>query len=257
MTYRRAAGELIIVSLPGPPARFSRSEMEVEKMSTHRRRSAPRLILAAALSLGLAGTTTLALQAAPAIARAHAAGKKKPKKKTPAKGFSVKVKSGTVTLAFSSTAWSRISGGSSVVGTQTTPKAPATSTGTGTFTFPIAGGTLNSATGHGTVSASGAITIESHLSIGGLFESSSSATAEAPAVTLGTSSFIFFNSSNFTPSRVSLLTLSLSHVKAIGSKTAVTLNKIPASLTAAGVQFFGSSFKTGETIATVTIAAKG
>jgi hypothetical protein len=46
-------------------------------------------------------------------------------------------------------------------------------------------------------------------------------------------------------------------VRALGSRHAVTLNKIPANLTAAGAQFFGSSFKAGQRIATVTIQAKG
>ena len=125
------------------------------------------------------------------------------------------------------------------------------------FSFPITGGTLNSASGQGTVASSGGFTISHHLSVGGLFESSSTVTAESPTASLGKSSSLILNSANFTPPRVPLFQLSTAHVKVIGSKSAVTLNQIPATLTPAGLQFFGSTFKAGVTVATVTIIAKG
>ena len=65
------------------------------------------------------------------------------------------------------------------------------------------------------------------------------------------------SSANFSPSKVALFKLATGHVKALGGRHSVTLNKIPASLTPAGLQFFGSIFKAGVTVATVTIAAKG
>jgi len=213
---------------------------------------ARHLALASLCALPVASTAAMALTAAPAAARAHVAAKRKK-----SKGFTVKLKSGTLTIAFSSAAWSSLSGGSAVVGTATTPTAPATSTPTGSFSFPISGGTLNSASGKGTVSAKGGFTIARHLSVGGLFESNSSVSAENPSASLNTSPTMALTSANFKPSTIALFKLSTTHVKAIGSKHAVTLNRIPASLTPAGLQFFGGTFKAGETVATVTIAAKG
>jgi hypothetical protein len=211
---------------------------------------ARRMALASLLALSFAATATMAVTAAPAAARAQAAKKK-------SKGFTVKLKGGTLTIAFTSAAWSSLSGGSADVGTATTPTAPATSTPTGSFSFPISGGTLNSLTGKGSVSAKGGFTIDRHLSLPGLFESSSSASAENPSASLGSSPSLVLSSANFTPSSVALFKLATTHVKALGNKHGVTLNKIPASLTPAGLQFFGDTFKAGETVATITIAAKG
>ncbi len=209
-----------------------------------------RVALAAALTLPLASSAALLIDAAPATARAQIAAKKK-------RGVAVKLKSGTLTIAFSTTSWSKISGGSPTVGITTTATEPATASSTGTFTFPISGGTLNSVSGRGTVASKGGFTISSHLSIAGFFESSSSASASNPSASLGSSSTLVLTSSNFTPSNVALFKLSTTHVKTVGSRHAVSLSKIPASLTPAGLQFFGSSFKAGETVATVSIAGKG
>lgn len=207
--------------------------------------------IALATALLLPSSAALLIEASPAAARAHVAARKK------SKGFSVKLKSGTLTIAFTTASWSKISGGNPTVGVTTTPTEPATSTPTGTFTFPISSGTLNSLTGRGLVGAKGGLTISSHLSIGGLFESSSTASASLPFATLGASSTLTLSSANFRPSAVAMFKLATTHVKAVGSRHAVTLSKIPASLTPAGLQFFGSSFKAGETVATVSIAAKG
>jgi hypothetical protein len=212
---------------------------------------AGRIALAAALALPLASSAAMVLDASPAAARAHVAAKKKHK------GFAVKLKSGTLTIAFTSAAWSSLSGGSATVGTTTTPTPPATSTPAGSFSFPISGGTLNSVSGRGSVSSKGGFTIARHLSIAGFFESSSSASASNPSAALGSSASLVLTSANFTPPNVALFKLTTTRVKASGSKHAVSLSKIPASLTPAGLQFFGSTFKAGETVATVSIAAKG
>jgi Htaa len=224
--------------------------MEVLKMPTPNFALPGRIALAAALSLPLASSAAMVVDASPAAARAHVAAKKK------SKGVAVKLKSGTLAIVFTPSSWSRISGGSPTVGTTTTAIAPATGTATGGFSFPISGGTLNSVSGRGSVSSKGGFTIASHLSIAGFFESSSSASASNPSASLGSSATLILTSSNFTPPNVPLFKLATTHVKAIGSKHAVTLNKIPASLTPAGLQFFGSSFKAGETVATVSIAGK-
>jgi hypothetical protein len=174
------------------------------------------------------------------------------------KGFTVKAKSGTMTLTFSSQAWTRINSSTgSTVGTATTPVAPATASSTGVFTFPITHGSLNSASGRGTVNAQGGLMIESHLSLGGFFNSSSSASASSAVVSLGATSKVTMTSANFTPPSVPMLALNLGKGKRTGSRHAVSLSKIPATLTAPGAQFFGSSFHAGEQIATVTIQIKG
>jgi len=204
--------------------------------------------LAAILSLSI---LAVGAEATAAATIAHQSAKK-------SKGFTVKAKSGTMTLTFSSQAWTRINGSTgSTVGTATTPVAPATANATGAFTFPITHGSLNSASGRGTVNAQGGLMIESHLSLGGFFNSSSSASASSPVVSLGTTSKVTMTSANFTPPSVPMLALNLSKGKRTGSRHAVSLSKIPATLTAPGAQFFGSSFRAGEQIATVTIQIKG
>ncbi len=174
-----------------------------------------------------------------------------------AKGFTVKAKSGTITLSFSAEALKTIDSGSSTVGTITTPIAPATDAVPGTFVFPISHGTLNSASGKGSVSAHGGLQIESHLKLSGLLESTTSASASNPSAVIGGSSTLSLTSPNFTPSTVALFTLGTAHPKVSGSRHAVTVSRVPAHLTAAGAQFFGGSFKAGQQIATLTIQAKG
>jgi hypothetical protein len=172
------------------------------------------------------------------------------------KGFTVKVKSGTLTLTFTAETLKSIDSGSPTVGTVTTPVAPATAA-SGVFSFPIDKGSLNSLTGHGTFAAQGGFTIESHLSLGGLFESSSSASAANPAATLGRSSTMTLTSANFSPSTVPVFTLGLTHAKVAGNRHQVSITKLPVALTAIGAQFFGSAFKAGEQVATATVLAKG
>lgn len=213
-----------------------------------------RAVTLTALGLLSVSATAMTVEAAPVAARAQVAKKKRKKKHA---SFTVKVTGGTMTLAFTAPAWAVIDGGSPTVGTVTSAVAPATATGTGTFTLPIGHGSLNSATGRGTVDATGGLAIESHVSLAGLFESSSSATASNPVALLSSSSQLSLTSANFNPSTVPMFALNIAHVKVVGSRHSVTLSAIPATLTAPGVEFFGSSFQAGEQIATVTIAAKG
>ena len=60
---------------------------------------ARRVALASLCALPVASTAAMALTAAPAAARAHVAAKKKK-----SKGFTVKLKSGTLTITFTSAA---------------------------------------------------------------------------------------------------------------------------------------------------------
>jgi Htaa protein len=227
------------------------------------RRLSLRMSVAATILALLLGCAALVSAPVAGAAAKHPAahkkttknGKGKSKGKKP-KGHTIKVKSGSVTLTFSSSAWSRINTSTgSAVGKSTTPVSPATATSTGAFTFPVGGGSINSSTGHGTVDATGGITIESRLSVSGLFSSSSSATATSPTAMLGKSANLTFTSSSFTPPTVALLELVTRGVKVASTSRSVTLSNVKATLTAAGAQFFGSSFKTGEQIGTVTIQA--
>lgn len=221
-------------------------------MPKQSRSRARRAILAATLAPALAAPAVMLAGAVPAAARATAASAKKHR------GVPVKVKSGTLTLTFTATAWSSLSGGSATVGTETIAVTPATVSTTGSFTFPISGGTLNSVTGKGTVRATGGFTISRHLSIAGLFESSSEDSASNPTAVVAATSTLELTSQNFTPpSNVPVIKLNMAHVKVIAGKHSVTISRIPASLTKLGLEFFGGSFKEGETVATVTVAAKG
>lgn len=216
----------------------------------------------AIVSLSVGAVVAGAMPSAGASAKhrkAHHKKKHKNKGKKPgATGSTIKVKGGSVTLTFTSQAWSKLS--SSVGNTfsrTTTPIAPATATSSGAFTFPLTSGSLNSATGRGSVSASGGLTVASSTNVAGLFGSSSSATANSPVLAIGATSTLTMTSENFTPPTVPLLDLSTSAIKPHGSGAAITLSNIPATLTAPGQQFFGSSFHAGEEIATVTIQATG
>jgi hypothetical protein len=202
---------------------------------------------------GAAARVALALlSAALLLAPETATAAKRPK------GFTMKVSSGTLALTLSAATWSAInSGARSTVGTTTTVLAPARSEGGSTLTFPITRGTINSITGHGLLSARGGLKIESRLSMPGLFASSSSASAGSPVLSLGSSSKLMLTSPNFTPSTIPLFTLSTAHLRAIGSRHALSLKAIPASLTASGAQFFGGSFKAGQPIGSVTVQVKG
>jgi hypothetical protein len=214
------------------------------------------------VSLSVGALAAGARTSAGAAAKHKAPHKKKHKKhkkgKKPSAGTTIKVKGGSVTLTFTAQAWSKLSSSvGSTFSRTTTPVAPATATSSGAFTFPLTSGSLNSSTGRGSVSASGGLTVASSTNVAGLFGSSSSATANNPVLAIAATSTVTVTSENFTPPTVPLLDLSTSAVKPHTSGTAITLSNIPATLTAPGQQFFGSSFHTGEEIGTVTIQATG
>jgi hypothetical protein len=210
-----------------------------------RARRALTSVLLATLTIAAAGS---AVSAAAASAAAH-----KPK------AYTVKATSGTLTITWSSKVWSSLNSSlGSTIGTKTTAVAPAAETASGVITFPITHGSLNSATGRGTLDANGGISTESHLDVGGLFESSSSASVSSPVITIASASKVTITSSNFTPpTGVTLFTLNTAHVKAVGSKHSVTLSKIPTEITALGVDAFGSGLQANEVIGTATIQIKG
>lgn len=172
------------------------------------------------------------------------------------KGYTVKAASGTLAITFTPTIWASLnSSEGKALGKSATALTPATATPAGVLTFPITHGSLNSATGRGKVSARGGLMLESHINLG-IFESSSSASAAEPVVSIGATSTITMTSANFTPPSVPLITLRTAHVKAVGGRHAVSLSKIPATLTQAGAEFFGSAFTVGEQIGTATVVIR-
>jgi len=199
--------------------------------------------------------TALAAAALCVCVAAVPAGAAKKKPKT----FTVKARSGTMTLTFTPAAWAALNsstGGS--VGENAAALAPATLTAPGVVSFPIARGSLNSRTGTGSVSATGALNIESHLSFAGLFTTSSNATANNPIASFGAASNVTFSSPNFIPTKgLSLFRLNTFHMKVAGGRHSVSLTKIPAKLTTAGARFFSVGFSAGQQIGAITVQIKG
>jgi hypothetical protein len=175
------------------------------------------------------------------------------------KGVPIRIKSGTVTITFSSKAWSTLDSLSTTLGERTSAIAPAKETAPGSFVLPISNGTLNSVTAQGTLGAKGGLRTEDHVALpGGLLESTSSATATGPAISIAASGAkLSMRSPNADPPLLSIFKLSLGHAKVLSTSHSVTVSKIGALVTAAGAPFFLSgSIKAGQEIATVTIRAK-
>src|SRR5208282_1465831 len=111
--------------------------------------------------------------------------------KPTAQGHAITITGGSLKLTFTAAAWAKLdhSVGSTFTDT-TTPVEPATASSSGTFTFPLTGGSLNSATGYGDLMASGGIKVTSTTSLGLFGSSGSSATATSPVVAIGSSSTV-------------------------------------------------------------------
>jgi hypothetical protein len=177
-----------------------------------------------------------------------------------ARRHTLTVARGSMTLAFTSSAWSRLSGsagGTAGSDTSAVPIAPATESAS-TFTFPISGGSLSTASGRGTVTASGGISVASS-GTNSFFTSSASASASNPVAVLGVRSRLTVTSESFSPPTVVLLRLGNGVVKSSSRRRAMTISDIPATVTTASQQLFGiaGSFSVGEQIGTVTIRASG
>ena len=175
------------------------------------------------------------------------------------KAYTVKATSGALTITFTAPVWASLNSSTgTTVGKSAAAVTPATATSAGALSFPVTGGSLNSVSGRGSVSAAGGLAIESHLSFGGLFTSSSSSSVSDPVASFGATSKITFSSPNLIPSTgVSLLRLNTFHMKVAGGRHAVSLTRIPAKLTAAGALFLGPGFAAGEQVGSVTIQIKG
>jgi hypothetical protein len=232
------------------------------------RRSARSHLALALLAVALctpapaAATTAAGRSAQTAAERRHRGEQTRRKKgRRGRKRLAIAVKRGSMTLTFTSGAWSKLSAGSAggplSPQTSTTPIAPATASAN-VFTFPITGGSLNSRSGQGTVTASGGVSIAS----GGTnpyFASSTSGSVNNPVVAIGALSTVTVTSEDFSPPSVTLLGLGTSHLKPSAHGDAITISGIPATVALAGQQFFGiaGAFNVGEALGTLAIHATG
>ncbi|HEY5287887.1 MAG TPA: hypothetical protein VIJ50_12345 [Solirubrobacteraceae bacterium] len=217
------------------------------------------VLVSAGSLLALYAATALSapnLSAAPAHVSKKAKKHKKVKKKKAAKKVAnVKIIAGNETLAFNAQA------------TQALEKAkvslaavgPASGALTSGVVFPLSGGTLNPATGFGSLSGTGALTFSTSFSVPGLFSSGSEATISEPSLNLGSSSTLSFTSQQASPPIFPFATVSLKGVHPTVSGARIALASLPVALDATGVQFLGEfaggAFTTGEVVGTLTVQA--
>lgn len=236
-----------------------------------------RLALAALLgALTMLGAGTVLAAAAQAAAPAHQAssktkgkgkkhkskgkkskskGKKKntqPAKKAP----SVTLTGGTATISLSSSAASSLEK-AKVTLTVTAPTTLPTAT---QVSLPVTGGTLTPSTGEGTVDLGGGFTFLGPLVNLVFFTSQSAVSLQSPVVIkLGSASSSNL-SANVGEPPLDAPFFTLKPVKATSSSSTVTLSGIGASLDSAAAEvmtkaFSGATFTTGESFASITIAA--
>jgi hypothetical protein len=216
-----------------------------------------RTVLVSAVALlALCAASTLSVPSALA-ASAHLSKKAKKhkkglKKKTAKKVVSVKVTAGTETLSFSTQATQALEKADvSVVAV-----SPATGMLASGFVFPLAGGTLNPATGFGSLTTTGGLTFSTSVGVPE-FSLGREATISGPLLGLGSSSALSFTSQQATPPKFSFASVALKAVHPLVDGSAITLTNLRASLTAAGAQFLNEfasgAFASGEAVGSVTV----
>ena len=215
------------------------------------------LLVSIASLLALTVSATLSVPVAGAFT-AHVAKKskkhKKAKKKHAAKNVSsVKITAGTETLTFNTTAAQALEKAKVAM----TVVSPATGSLSAGFVFELTGGTLNPATGLGSVSAGGGITFATSFSVPGLFSSESNSTVSEPALALNSTPTLSVTSQQVTPPTFPFETVSLKGVRPVSHGGTITLSDLPASLTSTGAQFLNQfasgSFTTGEAVGAVSV----
>jgi hypothetical protein len=207
------------------------------------------------LALGASATLSAPIAAA---APAHASKKSKKykkgkRKKAVKKVASRKVTGGTETLTFNTQAAQALEKAKVSVAA-VSPASGALATG---FVFPLSGGTLNPATGIGSLSATGGIAFSTSFSVPGLFSSGSEATISEPSLTLGSTSTLSFTSQQVSPPTFPFATIGLKGAHPVVNGAAITIANLPVSLTSTGVQFLSGfaagAFTAGESVGTVTV----
>jgi hypothetical protein len=178
--------------------------------------------------------------------------KKAAKKKAHKKVASVKVAAGTETLLFNTqTAQALEKANVSIA-----PVSPATGVLPSGFVFPLAGGSLNPATGYGSLTTTGGLTFSTSVGVPG-FSLGREATISEPILGLGSSSTLSFTSQQATPPKFSFASVGLKAAHPFVYGSAITLANLRISLTATGARFLnefaGSSFTGGEVVGSLTV----
>lgn len=214
------------------------------------------LFSAVSLLLALGVTTTLSAPIA-AASPSHASKKAKKhkktgKKKAAKKVASVKVTTGTETFVLSTQVVQALEKANVSVAAV----SPATGVLASGFVFPLAGGSLNPATGFGTLTTTGGLTLSTSVGAPG-FSFGREATISEPFLGLGSTSTLSFTSLQATPPKFSFASVALKAVHPFVYGSAITLTNLRASLTVAGAQFLNEfadgAFASGEAIGSVNV----
>ncbi|HTB49847.1 MAG TPA: hypothetical protein VK701_02635 [Solirubrobacteraceae bacterium] len=215
-----------------------------------------QVALVSTISLLAFGAST-ALSVPTAAAAPAQAGKKTKKhrtrKKTVKKVASVKIAAGTETLMFDTRAVQALEKAKVSV----TVVSPATGGLASGFVFPLSGGKLNPASGLGSITATGGITLATSFSVPGLFSSESNSTISEPSLVLNSAPTLSFTSQQVSPPTFAFAGVRLKGVHPVVHGAAMTLANLSLSLSSAGVQFLSQfasgAFSAGEAVGTVTV----
>jgi hypothetical protein len=203
--------------------------------------------LAASTALSASMTTTM-----PTHSGKKAKKYKKEKEKVN-RVLHVKVTAGTETIRFNPWAIHALEKAK----VSTTPVSPATGGLSSGFVFPLVGGTLNTGTGFGSVSTTGGVTFATSFSVPGLFLSETNSTVSSPALALKSTPMLSFTSEQATPPTFPFERVSLKGERPVSHAGAITLKRLPASLTPTGAQFLNQfaagAFTANESVGTVTV----
>ncbi|HTA96187.1 MAG TPA: hypothetical protein VK730_00915 [Solirubrobacteraceae bacterium] len=206
------------------------------------------------LTLCAASTVSVpsALAASAHLSKKAKKHKKGGKKKAAKKVASVRVMAGTETLLFSTQAVQALEKADVSVAAV----SPATGVLASGFVFSLAGGTLNPATGFGSLTTTGGLTFSRSVGPPG-FSLGSEATISEALLGLGSASMLSFTSQQATPPKFSFASVALKAVHPFVDGSAITLTNLRASLTATGAQFLnefaGAVFTSGEAVGSVTV----
>jgi hypothetical protein len=216
-----------------------------------------QIMLFSAVSLLALGVTTILSAPIAAATPAHVSKKAKKhkkarKKEARKKVASVKVTAGAETFVLSTQVVQALEKANVSVAAV----SPATGELASGFVFPLAGGSLNPATGFGALTTSGGLTFSTSVGAPG-FSFGREATISEPFLGLGSTSTLSFTSPQATPPKFSFASVALKAVHPFVYGSAITLTNLRASLTSTGAQFLnefaGGAFTSGEAIGSVNV----
>ena len=178
--------------------------------------------------------------------------RKAQKKKAHKKVARVKVTAGTETLLFNA----RVAQALEKAGVSVAAVSPATGVLTSGFVFPLTGGILNPATGVGSLTTTGGLTLSTSVGVPE-FSFGREATISEPFLGLGSSSTLSFTSQQATPPKFPFASIALEAVHPLVEGSTITLTSLPALLSVSGAQFLdefaSGAFVRGEVVGSVTV----